>query len=68
MVTKTIVFQNVRLSHMTIDKCQMCMDEFGQEPSDWGDSSEELIDWYKHKKFHLGEDIEVPWFWKDEVG
>lgn len=48
-------------------KCQQCLDRWGQEPSEWGDSSLELICYYKHKVFHEDYTGEVPWFWKDEI-
>ena len=47
--------------------CQQCLDRWGQEPFYMGDTSAELIAYYKHRIFHLGEDIEVPWFFRDEV-
>lgn len=50
-----------------IESCQKCLDQFGQEPSSYGDSADELIAYYKHRVFHKGEDIEVPWFWKEEI-
>ncbi len=47
--------------------CQQCLDRWNQEPSKWGDTSYELIAYYKHIIFHLGEEIEVPSVWKKEV-
>jgi hypothetical protein len=49
------------------ETCQQCLDRWGQEPSEWGDSSLELIAYFKHRVFHLKEEVELPPFWKDEI-
>ncbi len=48
--------------------CQKCLDRWGQEPFYMGDTSMELIAYFKHRVFHLGESVDiVPEYWVQDV-
>jgi len=48
-------------------KCQQCLDQWGAVPSEWGDTQEEGIAYFKHLVFHTDYEGSVPWFWESEI-